>query len=172
MPHQIYSSNSSSAGANEIARLMRDVGDAVDMDWGCDGSGANTKDDTPMAFKNSFNYSSANSADFNYDTVESELDNGRPVILSGGRAADYIFFDVYEDGHAWVCDGYRLNQKVVFTTYQGIMPPRYFCLTIASLHMNWGWNSGTLNGWYSYNNWEVGDYDFDYKRAMIYNIKK
>ena len=59
MPNQVYSLTDTSSGANEISRLMRDVGNSVGMDWGCESSGAKTKD-VANALKNTFGYQSAN----------------------------------------------------------------------------------------------------------------
>ncbi len=36
-------------------------------------------------------------------------------------------------------------------------------------HMNWGWG-GTYNGWYNYNNFNPGDFTFNYQTGMVYNI--
>jgi hypothetical protein len=70
-------------GTMETARLMRDVGDAVGMDWGCDGSGADTEGEVASSFKNDFGYSSASYSGFNRETVKQQLRWNRPVILRG-----------------------------------------------------------------------------------------
>jgi hypothetical protein len=148
-----------SSGANEIAKLMRDVGSAVNMDYSCSSSSADTESEVASSFKNDFGYSSASYADYNYNTVVSNIRNGNPVILRGGRNTGWWIFGVYSDGHAWVCDGIRKT---------------FFCDTgnsYLSLHMNWGWNNNNnLNGWFSFNNWNPGDHTFNYKRGMVYNI--
>ncbi len=96
---------------------------------------------------------------FNRDIVKQQLRWNRPVILRGGRKSGWWIFATYSDGHAWVCDGYRSS---------------FDCETGTGylyLHMNWGWSSNRLNGWYAYNNWNPGDHTFNYKRGMVYNIK-
>lgn len=87
-------------GTISTAQLMRDVGDAVDMDWGCDGSGTNTENEVAPAFKNDFGYSSATYADFNHATVKQQIRWYRPVILKGGRQGTWFIFPTYEGGHA------------------------------------------------------------------------
>lgn len=166
MPDRIYSSNATSSGANEISRLMRDAGNSVAMDWGCENSGAKTEDAT-NALKNTFGYQSASYSD-NYTNLIGDIQSGFPVILRGGRAEDWILFKVYTGGHAWVCDGYKLG-KVEVCAPAG----RYGCdwrwVNTSSFHMNWGWN-GSWNGWYSGLRNSVGD--FSYKSGVIYNIRK
>lgn len=154
---------SDSWGTMETARLMRDIGDAVSMDWGCDGSSADTKNETASSFRNDFGYSSATYKDYNYnsDLIKYEINQGRPVILRGGRNTGWWIFGVYSDGHAWVCDGYRKSEICMGN---GIIYGYLY------LHMNWGW-SGSLNGYFSFNNWNPGDNTFNYKRGMVYNIK-
>lgn len=147
-------------GTNSTALLMKDIGNAVNMDYKCTGSGANTKKEAVKSFKNDFNYSSASYDGYNYQTVVNELKNKRPVILTGGSKKGWWIFGQYVDGHAWVCDGYKR-----YSNCEG---------SILKLHMNWGWDNNSssgYNGWYSYNNFEVADYTFNYKSGMVYNIK-
>ncbi len=60
-------------GTMETARLIRDIADAVNMNWGCDGSGANTKKEIASSFVNDFGYSSSVYADFDQSTVKGEI---------------------------------------------------------------------------------------------------
>lgn len=150
-------------GTSETARLMRDIGDAVNMDWGCNGSAADTKDEVASSLRNDFGYSSASYADFNREIVKQQLIWNRPVILKGGRKSGWWIFVTYKDGHAWVCDGYKsIFHCEIGTGY-------------LYLHMNWGWGDThygrSLNGWYAYNNWNPGNHTFNYKKGMVYNIK-
>ncbi len=147
------------APSDDIAYLMRDVGNAVNMNWGCSASGANTESSVPQAFKNDFGYSTAQYRDdvSISHTIESELIAGRPVILRGGRNVN----GSYQQGHAWVCSGsrrtYYFNQTtclVDFSTFE--------------YYMNWGWG-GSFNGWYF--QWTPGSNDFSYKKGIVYNIK-
>ncbi len=135
-------------GAAQIANLMRDCGESVDMWYSCDGSSAfGWKIDN--AFKNYFGYSSATRSDFNPSQVITDLTYGRPVLLEG--------FESTFSGHAWVCDGYREY--------------RYACYTYLYLSMNWGWN-GQSNAWYAVGDWSPnnGMGPYNHNKKMVYNI--
>ncbi|WP_205959749.1 C10 family peptidase [Flammeovirga aprica] len=56
-------------GSTETSILMKDIGDAVGMTWGCDGSGASMSAAT-SGYANVFNYKSAHLASFNHETVK------------------------------------------------------------------------------------------------------
>ncbi|MDE0471866.1 MAG: C10 family peptidase, partial [Ekhidna sp.] len=152
------------SGSTEVSRIMKNCGDAVGMDWGCDASSASISKVAP-AFRNNFHYSSTSDKDFNYSTVESEIKSRRPVILSGGSKGQKDCFlgifcwDTYENGHAWVCDGYKKNTLTTPT----------YTYSYKYLHMNWGW--GAWNDWYSFNDWSVSNRSYNYKKRMIYNIR-
>ncbi|MXV37822.1 hypothetical protein GO491_03885 [Flavobacteriaceae bacterium Ap0902] len=152
-----WSSMPNSYGTSTTSILMRDIGDAVNMNYECDGSGADTQDEVASSFKNDFGFSSASYSGYNYQTVKNELSYNRPVILKGGRKSGWWIFAQYKDGHAWVCDGY-LNY----------IDPCWG--SMLKFNMNWGWN-GSYNGWYSFNNFNPGDHTFNYKTGMVYNIK-
>ncbi len=144
-------------GTMDTAELMRDVGDAVNMNWGCNGSGANTQAEAASSLTGDFGYSSALYAGYNHTTVKNNLNQGRPVILKGGENTGWWIFGIYSNGHAWVCDGYNSS---------------FYCETGTSylyLHMNWGWD-GTFNGMFAFNNWNPGGFTFNYQPGMVYNI--
>jgi streptopain len=166
MPNHIYSSTTTSSGANEISRLMRDAGNYVGMDWGCELSGADTED-AANALKNNFGYQSANYSD-DYTNLINDVQSGYPVILKGGRAEDWILFKIYRDGHAWICDGFE-SAKIEVYAPAGRWGFIWRWVNLSSFHMNWGWN-GSWNGWYSGLNNSVGD--FSYESGVIYNIRK
>ncbi|WLD23277.1 C10 family peptidase [Flavobacterium dauae] len=155
-------------GSAETSRLMRDAGDSVNMNWGCDGSGAKTQN-VPNALKSTFSYSSADLLNsFNVTIAKDEISNDYPIILSGGeRKTKWLFFNVYENGHAWVCDGIR-QDVVPVRTPVGQHGYETNCKRVWLKHMNWGWN-GSYNGWYNF--WHVAGYRFDYKPKMVYNIR-
>src|SRR5690554_487943 len=132
------------SGSAEASRLIRNIGNAVDMDYGCGSSGAKTKD-LAKAFKENFSYSSANYGDFNPTTIRNELNWGYPVILRGGSS---------DGGHAWVCYGYDYYVNSCGAN-------------LLWLHMNWGWGSG-YNGSY-----RVKDFrGYNTNNEMIYRIRK
>ena len=93
------------------------------MNFGADGSGANSED-ARDALVSYFNYSSSMQyiSKYSMDStsweqlMRNELDNQRPVYYDGSGTI----------GHAFVCDG-----------YQGT----------SFFHFNWGWG-GAYNGYY------------------------
>ncbi len=148
----------SNQGSNEISKLLRDIGTAVNMDYACYGSTAKTED-SPNAFKNTFGYSSASFGYWENAIVKEEIKAGRPVILAGYNEKNcFLLWCNYEVGHAWVCEGYRTH----YYCELGIQSTYYY--------MNWGWG-GSYDGYYNYNSWSPGDNNFKYNKRMIFNIK-
>ena len=121
------------AQAQEVAKLGRYCGQAVQMGYSPEGSGAYTSNQL-SAMKN-FGYSNATLyskssgwgswGSSNYTTeqweamLKTELDAGRPMLYSAN--------DPSAGGHAFICDGY--NSDGLF-------------------HFNLGWY-GTCDGWYA-----------------------
>lgn len=104
--------------AKEVAKLMKYIGTAVQMNYAEDGSGANDAVAVD-AMKNYFGYTNATYLErkkFTYsewiDIIYSELAAGRPVFYGGQSTGG---------GHAFVCDGYAEDDL---------------------FHINWGWNNG------------------------------
>ena len=152
-------------GTMETAKLMRDIGSAVNMQYSCGSSGAHMRD-VPRAF-NQLGYQNVRYSGFNRETVKQQLRWNKPVILSGYKYKKKKCFlwwcsTSYKEGHAWVCDGYRTS-----TIYS---EDCRYAWGYLYLHMNWGWTSNRLNGWFSYNNWNPGNTSFNHKKEMIYNI--
>lgn len=86
MPNEISYYDTNTQGANEISKLMRQIGIFVSMDYKCDGSGAKSSA-AVNALVNNFGYSSSTKLmDYNPDIVALELKNNRPVILDGATS--------------------------------------------------------------------------------------
>ena len=109
--------------AQEVAKLGRYCGQAVEMDYSPEGSGAYTSDQ--LAAMKSFGYSSSAQLKSKYGNttqwetmIRTELDAGRPILYSAS--------DPSAGGHAFICDGYNSSN--------------YY-------HFNYGWY-GTCDGWY------------------------
>lgn len=151
-------------GTSTTAQLMVDLGSAVSMSYSCDGSGASS-DQIASSFRDDFHYSNAASSSYDYQTVVNQIIARKPVIITGGRKKNDISFNMYTDGHAWVCDGYQRS------SYYSYDETRGGCngVTILQLHMNWGW-SGSYDGWYSFNNFNPADRTYNYDTKMHYNI--
>ena len=154
------------SGNGEVQRMMRDVGDAVDMDYGCDASSANGNK-TDNAFKNDFCYGSADRDSYgsgSYQTVMQDINANRPVLLDGCRTRKRKFpwlWYTNSNCHMWVCDGYEHHQNSCYSTL-------FF-------HMNWGWGlsgdvNGPYNGWYDFGSWSPGSYNFQYAQDFTHNI--
>ncbi len=134
------------AQAQEVAKLGRYCGQAVEMNYSPEGSGAYTNDQL-QAMKE-FGYRS--SAQYvqksgwwsnNYTTEEweemmkTELNAGRPIL--------YAANDVNGGGgHAFICDGYKSD---------------------GTFHFNYGWY-GTCDGWYVSTALNMTHRDGDYLR--------
>jgi hypothetical protein len=121
-----YKNNYNSTQANAVATLMYHVGVAADMDYDPDGSGA-ISSAALAAITEYFGYNKSIHVlpkDFMKEetvlqTVASDLQEGRPVYISGST--------VNQEGHAFVCDGMQSG---------------------GYLHINWGWN-GSGNGYFA-----------------------
>lgn len=151
MQNIYYSSDFGKTGANEVARLMKDAGQSVNMLYMCAGS-LGLPSLINNAFSNTFNYSSGGTKDSflnRIDDVKFNLLNNQPVIFSA--CSDIT------NCHVWVVDGIMESYDCV-TGYGWL-----------SYWMNWGWNS-SYNGWYGINSWSPGGYNYQYNRDVIVNI--
>ncbi len=127
---QLVQDTYTDAQAQEVAKLGRYCGQAVEMGYSPEGSGAYTSDQ--LAAMKAFGY--RNSAQYvqksgwysnSYTTAQweammkTELDAGRPILYAANDVAG-------GGGHAFICDGYN---------------------TDGTFHYNFGWY-GTCDGWY------------------------
>lgn len=174
--------NINQQGAINIALLLKDIGEKVNMRYAPSASGAYSID-ARNALVNDYGYSSsANLADYNHRRVVNDIVSKRSPIYMDGFAEKKIYYwrwwlvrwhyepyEVYSDGHAWVCDGYK---KITEKKYSKGCD-REILVTREFLYMNWGWN-GWYNGWYSNNSRpnSSSDPNFPYKRQCIYDIHK
>ena len=138
MPEQLgYFSSDSSIDA--VANIMYDCGVSVDMNYGLDGSGIRNPETVKDAMVRYFKYSPNMTLEFkdNYedekwiDKLKNELVDGRPILYYG-------YGDGGESGHAFICDGYAIDNS------------NYY------FHFNWGW-SGSCDGYYLINSLEPTD---------------
>lgn len=116
-----------SAQASAVAKLMRQVGAAVEMQYSSYGSGAYDFN-VQLALPKYFNYSKGLTMNFKDYTpankwsqlIYDELAAGRPVYYSGASN---------EGGHAFVCDGYSPNDFFHFNWGWGGYEDGYFMLS-------------------------------------------
>lgn len=140
--------NSSKDMRDEVADLMYDIGQKVEMSYDCDGSGAYFSKTQFALAMYGYIYDSIK----NYDTegIVRSIDNDCPVLLSGATSS-------YE-GHLWVVDGRR--KATVDNKEQ------------TWLMMNWGWD-GVSDGWFfCYDNavFDSGKYEFNRNLSYMGNI--
>ena len=94
-------------GDNEVAKLFRDIGEIIDMDYGCDGSGAFTTKSVNF-YRDHLNYSSGGtrksmSIEEAEPIVKSDIKNRRPVLMVG-----YHTTYQYTQGGGFSKNTYRL----------------------------------------------------------------
>lgn len=112
---------------NAVAEISYEVATAVNMNFGCEGSGA-TMYAMEGVFENYFRYSTACNtvwrSDYNattwFESIKTQLNLNRPM--------EYGI-----TGHAIVCDG-----------WQEIGSP-----AVKQYHMNWGWTATSNDTWYT-----------------------
>ena len=169
--------------------LIAYVGSLVQMNYGNNGSGANTETLKSNVFEQmgiSCNYGS-----YNENTVKSSLLSGKPIIVSAYSS----FWG--DGGHCFVIDGYKRTRTKTTTYYDWIptLPSNpsspiiehnsyatvsYSAPHISYIQINWGWwdqwTFGANDGWYSltgswYTQHESGSTaNYDYYRNMIYGF--
>lgn len=121
-----YYSSDQDAGAKEVARLMYDFGQSINMHYDPKGSGAQSYD-ALKAMYDSYGYDKSifyfapemMCLDSTLSTIHRNLKAGRPVYVAG--------FTILYEGHAYVCDG--MDEK-------------------GYLHINWGWD-GAYDGYFA-----------------------
>ena len=167
MPNQYF--NWTDEQKTAVATLMLHCGVSINMDYGYDGSGTQTEYTVDalrynFGYRNGVNYKLRDNGNPNEDEFEhyyendtiwtrylmEDLDLHRPIIYSGHPTSGA--------GHAWVCDGYRIDDQGNRT-----------------FSMNWGWG-GTGNGWFSVDNLNThagiddASNNFKYGQGVVLNI--
>ncbi|MBR5210827.1 MAG: C10 family peptidase [Paludibacteraceae bacterium] len=136
-----------------IARLMAEIGNGMEMEYECDGSG--TTSSNACFWLNSIGYVTRFSKDFNIPDAISAISSNMPVVLDGCAKINIKnswWENYYDDCHAWVIDGwkriyyeqvnYRINTKNgKYASTKSITVEDYF-------HNNWGY-VGKGNGYFA-----------------------
>lgn len=181
MPKSKWSGRNT-AGDNEVAKLMRDIGRWTNTDYHCTGSPA--KEGYSVSVFKRLGYSNPgnrhtlvreNVAGF----IKTEMMHKRPVIMSGCSEAEtytsgWWIFKIaqtkYDGCHYWVCDGYSFDHRTVVTNFFGTIITKHYSTDF--YHMNWGWDgtgmsSSSNNGWFRIDDsdpeWHSIDYKYDIK---------
>ncbi len=137
--------SSSDAQIDAVSKFLYHCGVAVDMDYGCFGSGAYSAD-VRDALRKYFNYQSSaeyTGRDFDsekwFSILTEEIIGGRPVYYRGS----------WGGGHAFVLDG--VDDTLIGQLW---------------VHLNYGWG-GSSDGWYDMNFF----YMFTLDHAVILGIQ-
>ena len=151
------------------ATLIRDIVREANVDLGVIESSA-TINDARNALVSGFRYSSdAKIINHQFDDIRSTLNSYGVVYMRGASTEG-------SGGHAWVCDGYRIEyyktEYLLMVIPSDTMPfyeqeGSYIQngSTNNYTHMNWGWESSN-DGWFLDDN--IGTYKYD--RMDIINI--
>jgi len=176
MPNYVDYNNYKDYNSINIAKMLKYIGEKVNMDYGCSGSGAYSEN-ARRAFISNFNYSTSELVDANLNIMRQNIDANKPVYMEGckerktvevvrirykkflwwriRRIRDVSYQTQYDKCHAWVADGYldESGKSIKF-------------------HMNWGWGGYKNDGWYDYENVDSNESVTRYKyvQKMIYNI--
>ena len=130
-------------GKMNVASLLYDIGKGIKMSYGVNGttaSGSLIEDVYDWLEQNDFYCSPI--LDYDYSAIETSINNGHPVYISGKRKERGPDGPIYY-GHAWVIDDCGEYSCVINRIKTG----EPFTITDNFVHCNWGWD-GKSNGFY------------------------
>ena len=138
---------------NAVAKLIRKVGDAVNMQYSANGSGSNINN-AWSALTTYFNYNSQMQLKYRqqYTDIQweqllrSELEAKRPIYYRGDNGQSGANYT----GHAFVCDGYKCSDN--------------------TFHFNWGWG-GSADGYFVISVLNPLNRNYTYSQGAIINIE-
>jgi hypothetical protein len=147
MPNSVYN-GSPLAQRQAVATLLFHCGVGVEMEYGLDGSGANSEY-AKYALQYYFNYSPTIQV-LNKDSYQ--IENFVQILIENLEASQPMYYAGHDGnmGHAFVCDGFQGSN--------------YF-------HFNWGW-SGSYDGYFYLHDLTPGYNNFNYGQQAIVHIKK
>lgn len=177
MAHDLYEPT---YNTNLSALLLAYIGMMLEVDYGNDGTSADTMDLPDKVFT-PYGIDCNTSDDYDSDHIIQNVTDSLPVILRGRDAL------LFGSGHAWVTDGYR--REVIRTTKYYIRSVTMLTqaqlaeldktdanqtvvedsLTAEYIHMNWGW-SASQDRWFSLapEEWWLKDNNGDDFRLRYY----
>lgn len=174
--------------AFDIASFLAHIGASVQMKYNCEFAEAYTQKACD-AFNNVYNFTTSGVVGIDLNVVKNNIIAGKPVYLAGYRVMEVVVVskplkifgmsigktktqNSYDEGHAWVTDGY---ERIVGTYFNPNNNTNFTATMANHLHMNWGWG-GSRNGWYDYDSWTdingivINSVQFTYNQHMIANI--
>lgn len=139
-----FDSDEDSPQVQAVARLLREIGRAVSMDYSLDGSRSTIG--AAHYFLWEIGYIASNIQTYSRDAVLSSINNG-PVYV---RAKSYNSLKNKWEGHAWVIDGF-CKQKRIVEVYDlaGTTWLRTETEDRTLFHCNFGWTSPCDGYYYS-----------------------
>lgn len=145
-----WSLMSNNYGSDETSRLMHDTGVAVNMQYGCNSSGA-YDNSIPNGFAQ-FGYTNVRqTTNLISNWITNDLSLGKPVILCGGGSGGR---------HCWICDGSYYHSE--WNENGG--------WSVQLFHMNWGWD-GYYNDYFALSNLTPsGNYNFTSNLVLFYGL--
>ena len=168
-----------------LARLMREIGARIGMNYGCDGSGAKTT--VAYDFLKTIGYKKFFMKDFDMEFAIGALQLDMPLLVRGyrGRSIDQLGDLYYYGGHCWIVDGYKRIELEEVNYRVDTSTGSVQCTTSEFFefyfHNNWGWEgegngyfaSGcfNLNDAFSYDNGEnksTGNYRYKNEMFCVY----
>ena len=140
------------SGHEQLSILFREIGKRTSTIYGV--SESDSSDLGAFIGLTSFGYNANETRAYNYWTVKSDLDNNRPVYMSGRPSTS-------TKKHAWVIDGYKVVTSTRITyfilddgsqniTERLVTSERY-------LHINWG-RDGRSNGYFQEGTFDTDNY--------------
>jgi hypothetical protein len=125
---------------NDLAVIIREIGNHNNMKYGTEGSSATTED--AEAYMKRY-YKNVSVSGYDQNAVRTMVRMGLPV---------WIRATCDDGGHAWTIDGLLSQEREVTYTYppDARYPTGYKSTTTVTrelVHCNWGW-SGSSNGYY------------------------
>ena len=124
----VYKGGESEESQMAVAQLMRDLGCALDMDYGYAASAASDPD-ILRALVNHFGYDKSMRLVYRYEYSSEEWNRLLQTELNEQRPVPFGAVATSGDGHEFVIDGYDIN---------------------GLYHVNWGWG-GMSNGYFDIN---------------------
>lgn len=137
-----YNSNRPSyvnpTGANEAAKFIREIGEAVKIDYNTDTARTNAKPVDVLSFLGTspFNVNPM-LQQYNIDKIKVMLNDSLPIVTFGINSYN-------QSGHTWVIDGYKYNK----ITVRNVKTQTEQILWVNLVHCNYGWQ-GQCDGYYT-----------------------
>lgn len=166
---------------HELSTMIHEIGKKVFMDYGEKASASNIL--SARFLLNTSGYRAV-IKDYNYDIIKTNINNDYPVYVSANRSRKRVdlewwifnagFMYTYQNGHAFVCDGYKEIDKwktiEIDTGVHGRITKRNELISTSKyVHINWGWgiSNQSDSGWVSYDYLINKDMKYLYNKQII-----